>query len=159
MALYPGTVYRPFHPILLQSIGNPFILRCLDGTLVDGKNNGLSGIVFRSCRNRDLAARGGPTCDLTWMRPGEDMANPLNVGQIVNNGGVRDANVSYHEIELSSDNFDPLCLRFLPNVRYDSDSSTIRIVPLIALRDINQGEEVLSSYFSLVNKTSHSDVY
>lgn len=31
IALYPGTIYEPFHPILIQSVRNPYILRCSDG--------------------------------------------------------------------------------------------------------------------------------
>ena len=41
--LYPGLVYKPYHPILIASIRNAYIFRCSDGTMVDGKNNGLSG--------------------------------------------------------------------------------------------------------------------
>ena len=41
--LYPGLVYQPYHPILLASIKNAYIFRCSDGTMLDGKKNGLSG--------------------------------------------------------------------------------------------------------------------
>ena len=43
----PGTIYWPYEPILFQSIGNPFIFRCIDGILIDGNDKGLSKIIYR----------------------------------------------------------------------------------------------------------------
>ncbi|CDS11686.1 hypothetical protein LRAMOSA03949 [Lichtheimia ramosa] len=40
VCLYPGTVYMPFEPLLFVSIANSYILKCLDGIFVDGKNTG-----------------------------------------------------------------------------------------------------------------------
>ena len=51
--LYPGAVYQPQDPVLLQSVANQFILRCCDGVLLDGNNRGLSPLIFRSCTGRD----------------------------------------------------------------------------------------------------------
>ena len=31
VALYPGTIYEPYSPKLLQSFNNPYILTCVDG--------------------------------------------------------------------------------------------------------------------------------
>ena len=45
--LNTGTVYLPFDPILLQSINNEFILRCIDGIHIDGKHRGLSKIIYK----------------------------------------------------------------------------------------------------------------
>lgn len=42
-----GTVYQKYEPIFFQSIGNPFIFRCLDGVLIDGNDKGISKVVFR----------------------------------------------------------------------------------------------------------------
>ena len=54
VCLYPGTVYQPQDPVLLQSLGNQFILRCCDGLLLDGNNRGfLSPLIFRSCTGRE----------------------------------------------------------------------------------------------------------
>lgn len=50
VALYPGTVYWPFEPILLQSISNRFVFRCVDGILIDGNDCGISKYVYRSVK-------------------------------------------------------------------------------------------------------------
>lgn len=42
-----GTVYQKCEPIFFQSIGNPFIFRCLDGVLIDGNDKGISKVVYR----------------------------------------------------------------------------------------------------------------
>ena len=47
VALYPGTLYLQRQPILLQSIRNPFIFRCLDGIILDGHNKGISKVIFK----------------------------------------------------------------------------------------------------------------
>ena len=53
VCLYPGTVYQPHQPVLLQSIGNQYIFRCGDGVLIDGSSRGISRTIFRSCAGRD----------------------------------------------------------------------------------------------------------
>ncbi|XP_062067984.1 SET domain-containing protein 9 isoform X2 [Lepus europaeus] len=82
VSMYPGTVYQKHEPIFFQSIGNPFIFRCLDGVLIDGNDKGISKVVYRSCSGRD---RLGPLkmSDSTWLTAETD--NPLAVGQYVNN--------------------------------------------------------------------------
>ncbi|XP_029860744.1 SET domain-containing protein 9 isoform X3 [Aquila chrysaetos chrysaetos] len=47
VSMYPGTVYRKHEPIFFQSLGNPFIFRCIDGVLIDGNDKGLSRSVYR----------------------------------------------------------------------------------------------------------------
>ena len=42
-----GTVYQKYEPIFFQSIGNPFIFRCLDGVLIDGNDKGISKVVYK----------------------------------------------------------------------------------------------------------------
>ncbi|XP_036894403.1 SET domain-containing protein 9 isoform X2 [Sturnira hondurensis] len=82
VSMYPGTVYQKYDPVFFQSIGNPFIFRCLDGILIDGNDKGISKVVYRSCAGRD---RLGPLqmSDSTWLTA--DVQNPLAVGQYVNN--------------------------------------------------------------------------
>ncbi|KAM5328202.1 SET domain-containing protein 9 isoform 1-T1 [Glossophaga mutica] len=82
VSMYPGTVYQKHEPIFFQSIGNPFIFRCLDGILIDGNDKGISKVVYRSCAGRD---RLGPLrmSDSTWLTA--EVQNPLAVGQYVNN--------------------------------------------------------------------------
>ena len=46
-----GTVYFPGDPILIQSLCNSYILRCIDGIHIDGKNTGLSRLIYRFLRN------------------------------------------------------------------------------------------------------------
>lgn len=47
ICLATGTVYRKHEPIFFQSLGNPFIFRCIDGILIDGNDKGLSRSVYR----------------------------------------------------------------------------------------------------------------
>ncbi|KAG8222104.1 hypothetical protein J437_LFUL000868 [Ladona fulva] len=160
VALYPGTIYRTFEPILLQSLGNPFIFRCLDGTHIDGKDTGISKIIYKSCVGRDSVG-GLATSDLSWLT--RHNINPLNVGQYVNNQSKDAAcNVAYQEVEVPEDGtILPLpLLSLLPNAFYSaniSDSSPHafirkrRMVALISIVDIPQDSEVLSSYFTIVH--------
>lgn len=154
VCLYPGTVYQPYQPILFQSLRNQFLFRCADGVIVDGNDRALSKIIFRSCAGRDQIGL-VRTCDTSWLTPRP--VNPLNVGQFVNNGSERNpANVAYQEIDLPLTSF-PLRLRkFLPNVNFASVSEDgerdLKLVALVARRRIYAGEELLSSYFTIVPK-------
>ncbi|XP_060900137.1 SET domain-containing protein 9 [Labrus mixtus] len=149
VAMYPGTVYQAYEPILLQSIRNPFVFRCIDGVLIDGNDKGISRVVFKSCSARD---RVGPfiMSDTSWLtaRP----QNPLAVGQYVNNCSNKcPANVCYQEYDVP-DTF-PIELRqYLPNVNYSQDSQRpLRCVVLVSLRDITAGEELFSNYYTVVH--------
>lgn len=149
VAMYPGTVYQAYEPILLQSIRNPFVFRCIDGVLIDGNDKGISKMVFRSCSGRD---RMGPfmMSDTSWLT--ESPQNPLAVGQYVNNcSNNRPANVCYQEYDVP-DKF-PIELRqYLPNVNYSLDTQRpLRCVVLVALRDIRAGEELFSNYYTIVH--------
>ncbi|XP_072514508.1 SET domain-containing protein 9 isoform X1 [Salminus brasiliensis] len=118
VAMYPGTVYQADEPILIQSIRNPFVFRCIDGVLIDGNDKALSKLVFRSCSGRE---RFGPfrLSDHSWLTAHPE--NPLAVGQYVNNcSNEKAANVCYQEFDVP-DEF-PLELRqYLPNVNYSPD--------------------------------------
>nr|XP_044994862.1 SET domain-containing protein 9 [Jaculus jaculus] len=149
VSMYPGTVYQKYEPVFFQSIGNPFIFRCLDGTLIDGNDKGLSKVIYRSCSGRD---RLGPLrmSDSTWLTP--EMHNPLAVGQYVNNcSNDRAANVCYQEFDVPA--IFPVELKqYLPNIAYSCDKqSPLRCVVLVALRDIKQGEELFSNYYTIVS--------
>ncbi|XP_070700778.1 SET domain-containing protein 9 [Pempheris klunzingeri] len=149
VAMYPGTVYQAYEPILLQSIGNQFIFRCIDGVLVDGNDKGISKMVFKSCSGRD---RLGPfmMSDTSWLTA--TPLNPLAVGQYVNNcSNERPANVCYQEYDVP-DSF-PIELRqYLPNVNYSLHSQRrLRCVVLVSLRDIPAGEELFSNYYTIVH--------
>ena len=148
VAMYPGTVYQAHEPILLQSISNPFVFRCIDGVLVDGNDKGISRMVFRSCSGRD---RLGPfmMSDTSWLTATPH--NPLAVGQYVNNcSNERPANVCYQEYDVS-DKFPIELYQYLPNVNYSQDSRRLlRCVVLVSLRDIAAGEELFSNYFTIV---------
>ena len=185
-ALYPGTVYEPGQPVLLQSVANQYILRCSDGIMVDGNNRGVSRMVFSSLHGRERAGN-TPLCDPSWIEKDEDgfyrfgrprtpfkhrcfpeqiscflsrPANPLSVGQIVNNAtDDRTSNVAYGELDVPNDGGEDLGPDFrchLPNVPYEAcpphlrRGRAVRIVPLVATRDITDGEELYSSYLSLV---------
>ncbi|XP_036894402.1 SET domain-containing protein 9 isoform X1 [Sturnira hondurensis] len=148
VSMYPGTVYQKYDPVFFQSIGNPFIFRCLDGILIDGNDKGISKVVYRSCAGRD---RLGPLqmSDSTWLTA--DVQNPLAVGQYVNNcSNERPANVCYQELDVPTA-FPVELKQYLPNVAYGCDQqSPLRCVVLVALRDIRQGEELLSNYYTVV---------
>ncbi|XP_053557264.1 SET domain-containing protein 9 isoform X2 [Bombina bombina] len=148
VAMYPGTVYQQYEPIFFQSIGNPFIFRCLDGILIDGNDKGISKSVYRSCSRRDQL---GPLkmCDTTWLTL--CLNNPLAVGQYVNNcSNEYAANVCYQEFDVPE--YFPVEFRqYLPNISYSHDTEgPLRCVVLVALRDINCGEELFSNYFTLI---------
>lgn len=100
-------------PLLLPSIANTFIFRCIDGMHIDGKDRGISRsiykwslfilhrsysilifilVLFRSCVYRDLRWPFFPA-DLSWLkkvgnRDAYRLANPLNCGQYVNNASA-----------------------------------------------------------------------
>lgn len=149
VAMYPGTVYQAYEPILLQSIRNPFVFRCIDGVLVDGNDKGISKMVFKSCSGRD---RLGPflTSDTSWLTT--TPLNPLAVGQYVNNcSNEKSANVCYQEYDVPG-TF-PLELRqYLPNVNYSQETQQrpLRCVVLVSLREIAAGEELFSNYYTII---------
>ncbi|KAM9588292.1 SET domain-containing protein 9 isoform 5-T5 [Morphnus guianensis] len=143
-----GTVYRKHEPIFFQSLGNPFIFRCIDGVLIDGNDKGLSRSVYRSCSRRDQL---GPfqMSDESWLTAA--LQNPLAVGQYVNNcSHEKAANVCYQEFDVPG--YFPVELKqYLPNIVYSHDiESHPRCVVLVALRDIKQGEELFSNYYTIV---------
>ena len=153
VAIYPGTVYLPSDFIFFQSIANQFIFRCIDNIHIDGKNRGISKMVYKSCFHRDKVGF-YDVCDVNWLDP-SDLQCPLNVGQFVNNKTqLLDANVQYQEFNFTH-GF-PLELRkFIPNVNVGGLHSTefVRTVVLVALRDIYVGEELLSHYFTFTQST------
>ena len=156
VAIYPGTLYLPFDPLLLVSIRNQYLLRCCDGMFTDGKSKGLSGLIYRSCANRERVG-GRLRCDLSWM--GEELVNPLSLGQRVNNQSEeRSANVEYIEMTVSTGDMPPKEQRLLPWVNYSRQdcSEKLRVVGLVATRDVREGKELLSNYLTIVtqlNKT------
>ncbi|XP_063818674.1 SET domain-containing protein 9 isoform X2 [Pseudophryne corroboree] len=118
VSMYPGAIYQTYEPILIQSIGNPFIFRCLDGILIDGNDKKISKSVYRSCSRRDQL---GPLkmCDSTWLT--SSPRNPLAVGQYVNNcSNECAANVCYQEYDIP-DTFPVELRQYIPNVRYSQD--------------------------------------
>ncbi|NWX85039.1 SETD9 protein, partial [Nothoprocta pentlandii] len=149
VSMYPGTVYRKHEPIFFQSLGNPFIFRCIDGVLIDGNDKGLSRAVYRSCSRRDgLGAL--RACDSSWLTAAPH--NPLALGHYVNNcAREKAANVCYQEFDVP-DSFPVELKQYLPNIAYSHDiESHLRCVVLVTLRDIKQGEELFSNYFTVVN--------
>ena len=108
---------------------------------------------IRSCGHRDLVGNNF-TCDMSWLTP--TLSNLLAIGQYVNNGTHEfPANVTYQELDIPS-RFSLLHLKYIPNVNYSfktykSEVLHIRLVVLVALRDVEQGEELFSSYFTVVH--------
>ncbi|KAJ6669928.1 hypothetical protein lerEdw1_000477 [Lerista edwardsae] len=171
LAMYPGTVYEKFEPIFFQSIGNPFIFRCIDGVLIDGNDKGISRAIYRSCSKRDQL---GPLkmCDVFWLTT--VMQNPLAVGQYVNNCSTeKAANVCYQEFDVP-ESFPIEFKQYLPNISYSHEIQRdvllvrnclsrvplcfqcascrpLRCIVLVALRDIGPGEELFSNYYTVVS--------
>ncbi|GMR43028.1 hypothetical protein PMAYCL1PPCAC_13223, partial [Pristionchus mayeri] len=147
--LYPGTVYGPGDPILFQSLGNSFILKCRDGQMIDGNDRRISRSIYKSCAYRDF---GHLVCDLSWLE--RNPANFLNIGQYINDARNVKGNVQYIDVDI----FDwPISLRrWLPYTTYRPregiagvhDGIPLRIVALVSTRDIIEGEELLSDYLS-----------
>ncbi|KAL7642320.1 UNVERIFIED_CONTAM: hypothetical protein RMT77_006881 [Armadillidium vulgare] len=154
VGLYPGLLYLPFQPILLQSICNKFVFRCVDGIHIDGNNKRISRLLYRSCVGRDQVDF-SPVADESWLT--EFPLNPLNVGQFVNNQSKEIAsNVAYQEITVHADAFPLQLRRFVPNIWYSPPQGTpvqevpLKIVSLVATKDIKVNEELFSDYFTLV---------
>ncbi|GMS90378.1 hypothetical protein PENTCL1PPCAC_12553, partial [Pristionchus entomophagus] len=156
--LYPGTLYGLGDPILIQSLGNSFILKCRDGQMIDGNDRRISRSIFKSCAYRDFGHR---VCDLTWLErdpvtgSAVDPANFLNMGQYVNDARDVKGNVQYIDVDIIDW---PLSLRrWLPYATYRPreggiagvhDGIPLRIVALVSTREIHEGEELLADYLS-----------
>ncbi|CAO3620494.1 unnamed protein product [Mucor fragilis] len=155
ICFYPGTLYMPSEPILFVSIANQYILKCVDGIYVDGKPKGLSKRVYKSLYRRENWPGAIQVSDWTWMTEDDGkLSNPLAIGQYVNNGTSTDkANVCYQEIDIPA-TFPHKLRRLIPNMYWDAYynplSNEMRVVVLVALRDIQDGEELLSTYMDVV---------
>ena len=83
----------------------------------------------------------------------------MAVGQYVNNeSNSSSANVAYQELDLPlTISFMPVShLMFIPNVWYGAGNichgdAFIRMVALVSTQKINEGEELFSSYFTVVH--------
>ncbi|XP_069678242.1 SET domain-containing protein 9-like isoform X3 [Periplaneta americana] len=150
IALYPGTLYQPYEPILLPSIGNAFVFRCVDGIHVDGNDRRISRMIYKSCVSRDTMwpYQAG---DLTWLT--EHPLVPLNIGQYVNNQSPGfPANVAYQELDVPLACIRPELRCFLPNIWYsNSQYEHLRLIALVSTTNIEQGEEIFSNYYTVVH--------
>ncbi|ORZ41185.1 hypothetical protein BCR44DRAFT_1456849 [Catenaria anguillulae PL171] len=126
ISIYPGTIYSPTDPILFASIHNAYILRRLDGHLIDGNPRGLSRWIYQGLVRRYWwPGTRWPPCDPgDWLldpehKPEIDLRNPYAIGQFINHGTPdRPANVAYVEVEMPLDTL-PLHLhQYLPNAPY-----------------------------------------
>ena len=137
--------------------------------MVDGNHRGISASIFRSCAGRDQIGM-MKIADTSWLT--EYPVNPVNIGQIVNNENKTNAaNVRYQELQIPQ-TFPVLLRKFLPNINYEvvdghselrvvylevrlsknSDENNFHIWYLQALRDIEEGEELFSSYFTVITE-------
>ncbi|KAJ3391511.1 SET domain-containing protein 9 [Entophlyctis sp. JEL0112] len=155
VALYPGIVYSPSDPVFLPSISNHYILQTIDGSLIDGKHNGLSRSMYRSLWRRERVWK-GIEYDISWLdqrRIGS--VQNWNVGQLINNSGApENANVIYNEYTL--DETFPFELRkFIPNIPYSPEETSVNGIALVTTADLefeNETDQVelLAAYQSLV---------
>ena len=96
-------------------------------------------------------------CDVSWLT--SDLQNPLAIGQYINNQSEEiPANVCYQELDIPR-TFPVHLRRFIPNINYKNkfleetfdetlDYCFVRTVILVSLRDIHEGEELYSAYFT-----------
>ncbi|XP_060589259.1 SET domain-containing protein 9-like [Ruditapes philippinarum] len=157
VAMYPGVVYQPWEPVFWVSLANSFLFRCADGVHIDGKDTGLSKMMYNSCSKRD-SVYGKLMCDTRWLT--ETPVNPLAVGQYVNNQSNKyAANVAYQEFDIPA-SFPMELRQYIPNTeaRLHQDmeqtfyNRLLRVVVLVSLRDIYEGEEIFSTYYTIVQK-------
>jgi hypothetical protein len=127
-------------------------------------------------KNEDGSLKRIDVCDDTWLRfkkhtCEQDMDtisvhNPYNIGHYINspmnNNNIDEANVMYYEYDFRvgvsensecSDFVWPLELQYLiPNIPYQpSGNNVVQSIVLVALRDIQNGEELFASYDNLVH--------
>ncbi|XP_052274776.1 SET domain-containing protein 9-like isoform X2 [Dreissena polymorpha] len=113
----------------------------------------------KSCSGRDSVC-GQLMCDTSWLT--ELPVNPLAVGQYVNNQSPEcPANVAYQEFDVPL-SFPAHLRKYLPNtqaglhiegVNRDSEiPRLLRLVVLVSLREIVKGEELFSTYYTIVQK-------
>ncbi|KAI9469953.1 MAG: hypothetical protein EXX96DRAFT_588164 [Benjaminiella poitrasii] len=155
VSFYPGLIYMPYEPILLASIANQYILKCVDGVFVDGKPTGLSRRIYQSIYKRENWPGAIQISDETWLN--DNTLNPLAIGQYVNNGmssAPFEPNVCYQEVDLPVQ-FPNHLRRYIPNMYWNTQTDPLsnhamRVVVLVALRDIKVGEELFSTYMDIV---------
>ncbi|XP_037979452.1 SET domain-containing protein 9 isoform X3 [Motacilla alba alba] len=158
VSMYPGNGMFLFlikldgtsHHLIMECQRSTLIfILCIDGVLIDGNDKGLSRSVYRSCSRRDQL---GPfqMSDESWLTA--TLQNPLAVGQYVNNcSHEKAANVCYQEFDVPG-HFPVELKQYLPNIVYSHDiESHLRCVVLVTLRDIKQGEELFSNYYTVVS--------
>ncbi|KAI7899353.1 uncharacterized protein BX663DRAFT_521408, partial [Cokeromyces recurvatus] len=152
VCFYPGTIYLPSEPILLASIANQYILKCIDGLYVDGKPKGLSRRMYQSIYKRENWPGTIQMSDQSWLsNDDKEFINPLAVGQYVNNGATSSTfkpNVCYQEVDLPLQ-FPNHLRRYIPNMYWNSQIDPflkMRVIVLVTLRDIDDQEELFSTY-------------
>lgn len=149
VCLYPGTLYMAWEPVLFQSIRNRYMFRLSDGSYLDGKSEGLSKFIYKSCYYQGHLGT-CYSCDYTWMdHQVPSQHHRFSIGQYVNHT-ENNPNINYIEINLNEENF-PLFLRpFLSTVLYSSIPNwTMRVIVLVSTRPIRKDEELLVKYFDL----------
>jgi hypothetical protein len=100
--------------------------------------------------------------------PGADaILNPYAIGHYINSScdsrpteemQTQQANVMYYEYEFDRDDWELDLLRYIPNVHYNSQTmylrkdrgASVKSIVLIALRNLNDNEELFASYKNLV---------
>lgn len=151
----------PWDPVFFASLHNRYMFRLSDGSFIDGKKTALSRAIYLSCRSQGHLGF-FESCDETWLHsnpPASSLTSCTQVtpsqfaiGQIVNHATRQSlANLAYIEIVLQDFQI-PIYLRpYLPNVLYSFSSSSVstsmRVIVLVATRNIEEGEELFTIYF------------
>eukprot|EP00762_Andalucia_godoyi_P001369 ANDGO_04937.mRNA.1 hypothetical protein len=157
LCLYPGTLYLNTDIMFWVSIRNSFILRRIDGILVDGKDSGLSKRTFISCAERDAEMLKLAKPDTSWIGSQSDARKQghLNCGQYINYSNNGLANVAYMECDFQAAEFPPEFSPYLPYTWANMESAvamqdTVHIVALVSTSEIKKGDELFSTYITLV---------
>ena len=115
-----------------------------------GKTKVFSKMVFKAAMGRQ-ALPPYKFADESWLDPCTRI-NPLACGQLVNNGGQRDTNVTYYELDLNLRSIAISNRKWLINVPNGPVMQHQRHVVLLSTRDIPANSELLSSYFSITER-------
>eukprot|EP01095_Lingulamoeba_sp_RSL-Kostka_P005444 TRINITY_DN16792_c0_g1_i1.p1 TRINITY_DN16792_c0_g1~~TRINITY_DN16792_c0_g1_i1.p1 ORF type:complete len:262 (+),score=47.82 TRINITY_DN16792_c0_g1_i1:120-905(+) len=153
VGIYPGLVYYPGDSVMFTSFRNNYFLRRRDGSSVDGKYDGLSKWFYSSVSKRNDLSNEIKLCDDSWIDFSLNKElysrNPLATGHLINHAQNEEANVMYFEHDYQLSNYNIGIRKYIPNIPYNNNyinTKSLNTIVMVALRDIENGEELYSNY-------------
>lgn len=149
LCAYPGTAYLPedmpsMHSVILP--GNEYIIARTDGVIIDGRDEGASAEIAEIARRRD-GITSHQKCHAAF---GVDLLPPI-ANKVNHPPGSERPNVIAAPLDLLPsdtpdlhDLLDGFCLNFRAPI--PSQTPMKRTIVLIALRDLNDHEELFLDY-------------